>query len=154
MGDVRLFLFLRRLIKFPPEEPLATVEIPFVDTTSSRPLRGRRRSCSGVHAPHPHKAWGTSEGGSPCGRGVYSLENGHDASSLVSLLSASMQHSWGLCVAPTVKPSVEITGSVVGSVACSVFRRRGPFITYVISLMGLCCRHGLHTGRRQWKSRT
>ena len=69
-------------------------------------------------------------------------------------VSASMQHFWGSCVAATVNPSVEITGSVVRSVACSVFRRHGPYIPYGISLMGLCCCHGLHTGRRRWKSRT
>ena len=53
------------------------------------PLRGRRSSRGGVHAPHLRKVWATSEGGSPRGCGVYSLTNGHDASSVVSLLQCN-----------------------------------------------------------------
>ena len=72
------------------------------------------------HAPHPRKAWATSEGGSPCGRGVNSLVNGHDASSIVSLLQCNTPGARAL-PRPSNRPSKELVrSSGVWRAACSV----------------------------------
>ena len=131
-------------------EPVATVELPFLDTTSSLyEVVGEVAVVSTL----PTRAK----------RGGHRKEDRRVAVEYILRRMGMMHPPSCLCFNATLLGLVRCrhrqtvrrnNGSVVGSVACSVLRRPGPYIPSVISLMGLCCRHGLHTGRRQWKFRT